>query len=131
MISLEKGRYSVSNNQFKLTSANDFGFNAKRGELEYFNSDSNTHSLKAVLEKAGNLTIEIIKWTKNECIWNQVGTPKTNKISYSSGTLKADSNYLIELDGKAFKTLKSDPNGYLKFDLKARNDLSQIRIRLQ
>ncbi len=131
MISLDKGRYSVSNNQFKLTSANDFGFNAKKSELEYFNSDSNACSLKAVLEKAGNLTIEIIKWTKNECIWNQIASPKTNKISYSSGNLKADSKFSIEVDGKAFKTFKTDQNGYLKFDINGETDLSQIRVRLQ
>lgn len=39
-ISLEKGSYSNLNNQLKLTSSKDFGFNAGRNELEYFNSNS-------------------------------------------------------------------------------------------
>lgn len=47
VISLDKERYSVSNAQFKLTSTNDFGFNAGKNELQYFNSNNDVCSLKA------------------------------------------------------------------------------------
>ena len=131
IISLDKGRYSIANKQFKLSSTNDFGFNAIRNELEYFNSNEITYALKAGLENAGNLTIEMIKWNENECTWNQIASTGTNKISYSAGNLKTDSKYVIYVDSKVFKTIKADKSGCLKFETSVGTDLSQISIRLQ
>ena len=49
IIGLDKGLYSISNPQFKLTSTADFGFYAAKNVLEYFNSNNDTYSLKAQL----------------------------------------------------------------------------------
>jgi hypothetical protein len=131
IIDLDKDRYSVSNNKFKLTSANDFGFNAGQNELEYFNSKNNTYSLKAKTENTGNLTIEIIRWNENEYAWNQVTSPKSEKVTYSTCKLKADSNYDIVVDGQLMKTSKSDKEGRLEFEVNSGTNSTNIRVQWQ
>ncbi|HEY5510128.1 MAG TPA: hypothetical protein VIK10_03790 [Prolixibacteraceae bacterium] len=130
VISLDKGRYSVSNAQFKLTSAKDFGFNAGKNELEYFNSDNDAYSLKAHLVKTGNLSIEIVRWNEKECAWNQIASPNTGKITYSACKLKADNKYAIKVNDQIFKTLKSDKEGRLEFDVNSKTDSTKISIQL-
>ena len=130
VISLDKGRYSVSNAQFKLTSANYFGFNAVKNGLEYFNSDKNEYSLKAQLTKAGKLTVEIVKWDEKECAWNQNASPSIGIITYSIFKLKSDNQYTIKVDGQIYKTLKSDKEGYMAFDVNPKTDSTEIRIQL-
>ncbi|HZK95243.1 MAG TPA: hypothetical protein VFC67_13630 [Prolixibacteraceae bacterium] len=130
VIRLDKGRYSVSNAQFMLTSANDFGFNAGKNELEYFNSSNDACSLKAQLIKAGNLSVNIVKWNENERVWNQLTHPNKGKITYSVSKLKADNKYAISINGQIFKTLKSDKEGRLEFDVNPKVDLTEIRIQL-
>ena len=130
VISLDKGLYSISNTQFKLTSTNDFGFNAGKNEFEYFNSGNNEYSLKAQLIKAGNLSVEIIKWNEKEFVWNQIAPPNTGSITYSVGRLKADNQYAIKVNGQIYKTLKSDKEGRLAFDVNPKADSTEIRIQL-
>jgi len=130
VISLDKGLYSVSNAQFKLTSANDFGFNAGKNELEYFNSGNDTCSLKAQLVKTANLSVEIGRWNEKECTWNQIASPNTGSIAYSVCRLKAENKYEISINGQIFKTLKSDKDGRLEFEVNPKADLTKIRIQL-
>lgn len=130
IIGLNKDRYSISNQQFKVTSANDFGFNAGKNELEYFNSANDAYSLKAKLIKSGNLSVEIVKWNEREAIWNQIVSPNTGNISYSLGSLKADNKYVIRVSGQIYKTLKSDKEGRLEFDANAKTNSTEICIQL-
>jgi len=129
-ISLDKGRYSISNAQFKLISAKDFGFNAGKNELEYFNSGNDEYSLKAKLTKTGDLSVEIGIWNDKESVWNQISSPNTGKVTYSVCKLKADNQYAIKVNGQIFKTLKSDKEGRLEFDVNAKTDSTKIRIQL-
>jgi len=130
VISLDKGRYSVSNAQFKLTSANDFGFIAGKNELEYFNSSNDTWSLKAQLTKTGNLSVEIVKWDEKECVWNQIASPGAGKITYSVSKLKAENKYAVLINSQIFKTMKSDIEGCLVFDVNAKTETTAIHIQL-
>ncbi|MGV8090841.1 MAG: hypothetical protein AB2L24_03095 [Mangrovibacterium sp.] len=131
MIQLDKGRYSISNNRFKLTSASDFGFHSRRDALEYFNSNSDRYSLKAQLVKVGDLSIEIVKWDEEEYIWKQIPASGKGRITYSVNQLKADRQYNIVIDGTVMKTLKTDPKGRLEFDIHPKTGTSEIRIQLQ
>jgi hypothetical protein len=128
MIQLDKGRYSISNNRFKLTSASDFGFHAGRDELEYFNSNSDRYSLRVQLVKAGDLSIEIVRWDEEEHTWKQTPVSGKGRIIYSVSQLKADRQYHIVIDGTVTKTLKSDPKGCLEFDIHPKTGTSEIRI---
>lgn len=130
MIQLDKKRYSISNNRFNLTSTKSFGFNAEQNILEYFNSKDDAYSLRAQLAKTGNLSVEIVKWNEEECVWNQITKPDKGKITYSAYKLRADSKYVIAINGQITKTLKSDNKGSLEFEVYSKNDSMEIRIRL-
>jgi len=130
IISLDKGRYSVSNAQFKLTSAKDFGFNSGKNQLEYFNSGNDAWSLKAQLVKTSNLSVEIGRWNEKECTWNQTASLNAGSITYSVSKLKADNQYAIKVNGLLYKTLKSDKEGRLKFDVNAKTDSTEIHIQI-
>jgi len=129
-IRLDKGRYSISNNQFKLSSTTRFGFHTGKNELEYFNSNDDTYSLKAQPINAGNLSVEIVKWSDKECVWNQIASPNSGKINYSACQLKPDHKYELVINGQTGKTLKSDKEGHLEFDVNTKIDSSEIRIQL-
>jgi len=79
---------------------------------------------------AGTLSIEILKWNKTECVWNQIVSHNTGKTTYSACQLKADNKYVIYINGQKYKILKTDQKGYLKFDVNTKSDLSKIRIQL-
>lgn len=128
LIQLDRGRYSISNNRFKLTSVSDFGFHASQNELEYFNSNSDRYSLKAQLGKDGDLAVEIIRWDEKERIWRQIPGSGKGRITYSVSQLKADRQYDLVIDGKIMKTLKADPKGRLEFDIHPKYGTSEIRI---
>lgn len=128
-IGLDKSRYSVSNSQFKLVSANDFGFSASKNVLEYFHSDNDTCSLRAELSGDGTLSVEIKKWDEEVCIWDQATSAGIGKISYAVSGLKAGNRYVVAVDGRTFKTLTSDKKGCLNFDLTAKAHASTITIR--
>jgi hypothetical protein len=130
VIGLDKGLYSVFNSQFKLSTTTDFGFHTKNNELEYFHSNDDVYSLKAQLAKTGKLSVEIVKWNEKECVWNQIVSPNERKITYSVCQLKADNLYAIFINGQNFKTLKSNDEGSLKFDVNTKTDSVEIRIQL-
>ncbi len=121
-IKLDKALYSISNNQFKLTSTNSFGFNAEHNLPEHFNSKDDAYSLRAQLLKTGNLSVEIVKWNEEECVWNQITKPDIGRITYSAFKLRADSKYFIAINGQITKTLKSDNKGSLEFNVNTKND---------
>jgi len=130
IIGLDKGHYSISNNQFKLSSTHDFGFHAENNELEYFHSNGNAFSLKAKLLNSGKLSLEIEKWNEKERIWNQVAAPNSGKISYSACQLKPNRKYELVINGQTSKALTSDKTGCLKFNVNTKTDKSEIRIQL-
>ena len=130
LISLSKDWYSISNAQFKLSSKNNFGFNASKNELEYFNAGNDTYSLKARLINSGNLSVEIVNWNEKEGVWNQNTSPNTGKITYWASKLKADNKYVIKVNGQIIKTLKTDNDGRWEFDVIAKDNLLEISILL-
>ena len=127
LINLEKGRYSVSNTQFEIISHNPFGINTGNGQLEFFNSADDTVSLMAIPAKKNNLSINIIRWNEIESVWKQFTNPNT-KVAYSLNKLMAESKYTVTVDGQHSEILKSDKNGFLKFNVNTNSDRSEIRV---
>jgi hypothetical protein len=129
-INLDIDKYSISNDHFRLTSADHFGFSAGSRELDYFNAASDTHSLKALTSGRGKLSIEIGRWNAEEPTWNQVSLDEPEDITYSVYCLKPGRSYSISVNGKVLKNLKSNQEGSLMFDVKADNHVSEIRIKI-
>lgn len=130
VIGLDSGHYSVSNSQFRVASANDFGFSASPGTLEYFHSDDDSCSLQIRASAEENLSVEIKKWDEKERVWNQTASSGTGKISYAVCQLKPRNEYAVFMNDQVFKTLQSDHKGRLEFDVTSKTGLSAIHIRL-
>jgi hypothetical protein len=129
IIGLEKDKYSIANDRFKLLSKSNFGFNSGKNELEYYNLNSDTSSLKIKPERDGNLTVEILDWNEKECVWNQVAASDLGKINYLIQRIKPGSNYEILVNGRSVKSLVSDQNGNLQFTNDTKSGTSVICLR--
>jgi len=126
-IGLTTEMYSVSNNQFKITSKHDFGFYAEKSELLYFNGNEDHFALKAQTNVP--LSLEIVKWDADENSWIQSSTSEKAKISYIVSVPKANEIYTI-YEGNKKLSSKSDKTGVLKFEVNKSNQALSIKIEL-
>jgi len=115
-IGLSTNNYSVSTNQFKITSKRNFGFYQKKNELTYFHGKDNFYSLK--INTPGNISLEIVKWEMGEYAWVQTTSDEKRTISYNMYVSAANSLYTISC-GMVDKIVKSDKEGVLKFEVKS------------
>ena len=127
-IKLEKGKYSVSNQQFKITATHDFGFNATKDGLVYFNSNEGNWSIKAQTSKSCSLSLEMMSCSKTEVSFMQVASANS-KVTYSISNLIPEHMFTIFINNQALKTLKSDKKGSLTFDVNATPKQSEILIK--
>ena len=123
-IGLKTNDYAISNEQFKVSSKFDFGFFAEENELTWFSRNEDQFSLKA--KTPSKLSLEILKWDNGEFSWNQLSNNETGKISYNINVSNAGKEYTVSDGIKSWK-LKSDKNGFLKFELKSGNKLLTIK----
>ena len=124
-IGLMTNRYSISNDQFKVTSKSDFGFYCQKNELVYFKGKEDSFSLKANTSR--DLSLEVIKWEADEYIWLHSSVSGQSKVTYSMNKLKANSMYTI-YDGIKSRNGKSDKNGVLTFEVKATEKPVTLRV---
>lgn len=127
-ITLNKNRYSVSNNQFSITAPADFGFYSKENELFYFHKKEDRFSIKAGTSSNKNLSLEIINYTPDECRWNQ-SSATAQQIAYTVSNLKPNTLYAISADSKNIKETKSDKQGNITFKIKADKNNKLISIK--
>lgn len=116
-IGLAPNSYSISDNQFKISSKRDFGFYSDKKELVYFKEKNDSYSLRA--QTAENISIEIIKWETDEYNWIQSSKNELGKILYSINVSATDNSYTI-YDGDTIIKSKSDKNGVLKFGVESK-----------
>jgi hypothetical protein len=129
IIELNKGNYAVSNSRFKIMSTENFGINASGNQLEYFNSNSDSYSLKAQLVHPGNLTLAILKWDIDNYVWQQTTTSNKGKLAYTVNRLQPAHVYEILVDDQVYKTIKSSAGGNLEFSVQLKTGSSAITIR--
>ena len=114
-INLDKSNYSIANQQFKVTANHDFGFNATKDQVEYFDSKNEKYSLKATISKPGKVTLEMIAKNDNEIKWKQVEIGNIDSITYTLSGLKPGKIYAIISNDKKIKSLQSDNKGSITF----------------
>jgi hypothetical protein len=127
-IGLDKNLKAVSNKQFKITSKTDFGFYGKGNELNYFNAKEDQYALKARPEKGKALSLKIIGWDSNKHIWNQTSTSGMTKVIYTINNLKPDLQYIILIEGKQDKIIKSSHEGTGLFEFNANKNHQKITL---
>ena len=123
-IGLDTAAFSVSNKQFKVKSKYDFGFNAEKNELTWFNGNNDYYALKA--NTKSRLSLEFLKWNSDEYSWNQSSSNDEGIVAYNIQVEKVDSDYTINDGNKSF-ILKSDLNGTLKFEVSPGNKLISVK----
>ena len=126
-IGLATGHYSISNEQFKLTSKGDFGFYCEKNELYYFNGVEDRYALKA--QTNSTVSIEIVNWNNEEYSWVQSSTNGHGEINYSVNVPQANSVYII-FEGNKKRSGKSDGNGLLKFAVATSGQEIPVKVAL-
>jgi hypothetical protein len=115
-IGLATNKYYVANKQFRITSKTDFGFFSEKNGLLYFNKKNDRYSLKA--QTAEYLSIEIVKWDKDEYTWIQNSEKNQGKVSYFIKVPVSGSNYTIHYGDRSLNGT-SNGDGILKFEVKS------------
>jgi hypothetical protein len=111
-INLDTNAYAVSNNQFKIISAKNFGFNATTDQVSWFNGADPMASLRVTSD--AKVAIRITTWDNQQRTWTQT-TPKspTRMIRYVIGQLTPETQYSITINKTTLKKATSDKHGDL------------------
>jgi hypothetical protein len=115
-IGLTANTYSISDNQFKITSEGDFGFYSTLDEMQYFDGNDETCSLK--VQTSETISLEILKWEDGEYTWLQSSENEKGNVTYILPVLRSVEGYTV-YDGNRTIKIKSDKNGILKFQVKS------------
>ncbi|HZX58180.1 MAG TPA: hypothetical protein VFE54_05625, partial [Mucilaginibacter sp.] len=106
VIALDSNGYSVSDKTFKVTANTNFGFNATKNQLSWFNGTGAHISLQAISAK--HLALSIKKWSKDKMEWQQnASTP----VTYVLHQLNPNSTYLLMINGKSSQKIKTNLKG--------------------
>jgi hypothetical protein len=108
IISLDSSSYSVSDKMFKVTDGKSFGFNTTKNQLFYFNGNSPDVSLQVTSTQ--HLTIDIKNWDANKMEWQQ---KVIKPVTYVLHKLKPNTTYMLAVNGKPVKSIKSNLKGEL------------------
>lgn len=130
IIDLGVNRYSVSDNQFKISDKGDFGFYDNNNELLYFKGNSDQASLQTKVSSKEPLSIDIVKWEADEMIYTQTyGGANQNKVIYQINHLIPTTTYLVTVNTNR-RQLKTDKQGRLLFEQKGSKNLLEIVVKL-
>jgi len=129
VIELDTNRYAVSDTQFKIVSAADFGFFSTGKTLLYFNGVANKASLKVVTIPNGKLELSIKTWEQREMAWTQLSEHnRSRKLDYQMNDLKPGSYYIVRINKKMIARSKSDMDGSLRFSYKTNKRIDEIVV---
>ena len=124
-INLDSDSYTVSNNMFKVICNTNFGFNATKNQLTYFDGSNSIASLQITTDKP--LTIKLNNWSAEKMEWQQTLTkPSAKALTYLIRQLKPNANYIVSVNGKAVQKIRSDTKG----DLLVNHHISGVSERI-
>lgn len=126
-ITLNVDRYGVSNGKFKVISSKDFGYYATKNKLSYFNGKEENASLEVVSDQP--LTLTIKRWDNHFKDWMITGAGSSSRaVLYTVHQLAPGTEYIITVNGKSVKKIKSDLNGDLEFSYLSASTPERIKI---
>lgn len=109
-ISLDTGKYTISDGKFKLSAKTAFGYSAAGNQLNYFDGDKDTPSLQVT--HTGKLNIAVSSWNDEIKEW-VAETKDSRATSYRLSHLYPSVAYKITVNGKNIGIKKSDIKGNL------------------
>jgi hypothetical protein len=126
-INLDNDSYAVSNNMFKIICNKNFGFNATKNQLTYFDGSNSVASLQITTDKP--LTIKLNNWSAEKMEWQQTLTkPSAKALTYLIKQLKPNANYIVSVNGKAVQKIRSDMKGALLISHRTSGVVERINI---
>jgi hypothetical protein len=126
-INLDNDSYAVSNNMFKIICNKNFGFNATKNQLSYFDGNSSIASLQITTDKP--LTIKLNNWSAEKMEWQQTLTkPSAKALTYLIKQLKPNANYVVSVNGKAIQKIRSDMKGNLLVNHRTSGVVERINV---
>jgi hypothetical protein len=126
-INLDNDSYAVSNNMFKIICNKNFGFNATKNRLTYFDGSNSIASLQITTDKP--LTIKLNNWSAEKMEWQQTLTkPSAKALTYVIKQLKPNANYIVSVNGKAVQKIRSDMKGNLLVNHRTSGVVERINI---
>ena len=129
VVSLDMNKYAVSNNQFKITAGNDFGFYSTDKELLYFNGNSDRASIKVQTTPGCNVALDIKSCGSGKIAWTQSSNDlRSNKLVYRLNNLEPGIYYTILINNSVFKKVKSSTEGTLLFPYKTTKSVEEILV---
>jgi hypothetical protein len=128
-IALTAGEYSVSSKKYKITAAEDFGFSAGKDGVNYYMKNEDKPCMKAFKNSDGQLSVEIKKWEPGVYNWYHVSAGKSSNVSYTLLGMAPGSTYVVYIDGKKEKQVKSSSRGTAEFKVAAGNQKQLIEVK--
>jgi hypothetical protein len=126
-INLDNDSYAVSNKMFKIICNKNFGFNATKNQLTYFDGSNSVASLQITTDNP--LTIKLNNWSAEKMEWQQTITkPSAKSLTYAIKQLKPNANYIVSVNGKAVQKIKSDVKGDLLINHHISGGVERINI---
>lgn len=130
VIDLNMNSYTVSNGNFTISAATDFGFYNTGKVFSFFNGNSAAASLQITAATKGNIKLLVKKYSSDEIILMQSSADsKQSKLDYAVNQLVPKAEYTITVNGKILLPVTADTNGSAVFSYETGKQVNSIIIR--
>ncbi|HLA54119.1 MAG TPA: hypothetical protein VK618_12470, partial [Flavitalea sp.] len=129
-IDLAMNRYAISNGQFKITAARDFGFYVSLNNCSFFNGSSDRAAIEVKAPAKTTLAMTVKHYDENSVAWTQTstGSSSTQLTTCQVHGLKPNHGYAVMVNKQLLQRVKTNPRGSLTFDHKAGSQEDEIVI---
>ncbi len=115
MVRLSMDNYTIDANSFSVQSAEDFGMNTDKNQLEYFKGNTVEAAMKISRNKPAAVKVQVDQWSTTEKKWKLAAAGAA--LNFEILSLNPLTNYQLLKDEKPYLKLKSDAGGKLVFSL--------------
>lgn len=128
-IDLDLNRYAVSNGQFKITAARDFGFYATTNSCSFFHGGSDRAAIEVKATPKTRLAMTVKHYDEKNVAWMQISSASSSTpITCQVHGLKPDHEYGVMVNGRLLKRVKTNHGGSLTFNHKTSRQEDEIVI---
>jgi len=115
MVRLSMGKYTIDANSFSVQSAEEFGMNTGKNQLEYFKGNTVEAVMKISRNKPAAVKVQVYQWSTTEKKWKVAAAGAS--LNFEILSLNPLTNYQLLKDEKPYLKFRSDARGKLVFSL--------------
>jgi hypothetical protein len=128
-IDLDLNRYSVSNGQFKINAARDFGFYASPNSCSYFNGNSDRAAIQVKGTAKTSLAMTVKHYNDNSIAWTQTSMGSSSpQLTFQVHGLEPNHEYAVKVNKQSLQSIKTDSGGSLTFNHKTGRQEEEIVV---